>query len=234
MNKRSVIICLVVSIVLITISISWAGIAGNKQRFLWRQPATTQNDGEDKRTLREKARQSRKIVDTENPTNLPSLATLDDLARASDIVVIGTAKSNGSKLSQDEKKITLDYEMVAEKVYKGSLSQGGVFTVSLPGGQVVFPDGSTAAISTPWFKKMQNDKTYLLFLKQEQGRPFTTVGGPRGLFQIPTDATSRKVQAHTLIANDPLLKYNDVEVRAFLRELRKSFSKEKDTSSNTK
>jgi hypothetical protein len=236
MNKRvPLFICVVLATILVAIGIGWAKITHDKGRLVWRPSAGPQiGAAEDERTLREKARQSRKFTKTENPPASLASASLDDLAGAADVIIIGTAKSNISKLSPDEKRITLEYEMVAEKVYKGTLREGDVFTVSLPGGQVMFPDGSTAAVSVPWFRKMQDGKAYLLFLKQEGEHSFTTVEGPHGLFQIPTDMTSRNVQAHTMIANDPILKYNNMPVMAFLREVRQAVTKDKVANQQSK
>lgn len=224
MKKRVVIVSSLAAI-LIAIGIGWAQIGKKKNDLVWRPLPKQQKIAQDgNRTLKEKARESRNFRQTENPSNLQAFTTLKDLTKAADVVIIGTVKSNVSKLSADERKITINYRLIADKVYKGNLNEGDEFTVSLPGGKVAFTDGSTAEINTPWFKKMQNDKTYLLFLKQ--GEPFTTIGGPRGLFQIPTDKNSRKVQAHTLIEGDPILEYN-IDVRAFLRELKQAVPKEK-------
>lgn len=230
MTKRAaVIICLIAATIFVAIGIGWARIVKKKRQLSWRPSAQTQNTAvDDNRTLREKARQYRSFVKTEYPKGLEAFTTLDDLSKAADVIVIGTVKSNISKLSEDEKEITLDYQMVTEKAYKGNLNEKDVFTVSLPGGKVVFPDGSSAGVSAPWFKKMQNDRTYLLFLKRQQEISFTTIGGPRGLFQIPTDGTNRNIQIHTLITDDPMLKYKDMEVRAFLKEVRQAVAKATD------
>lgn len=226
MSKRAVIICSISATILVTIGAGWARIGQKKKGLVW-QPLPGRQKGvpDDGRTLREKARAHRNFVRTDGPPELQSFASLKDLVKAADLVVIGTTRGNVSRLSQDEKTITLNYRLVAEKVYKGNLAEGAEFAVSLPGGKVLFRDGSAAEVSLPWFKKMQNDKTYLLFLKQ--GEPFTTVGGPRGLFQIPTDSYSRKVQAHTLIQGDPLLEYDGADVKAFLKELKQAITKDK-------
>lgn len=226
MSKRAVVTGLIFTAILIAIGIGWAQVRRKKSGPIWRpSPQQPSPATDDNRTLKEKARESRNFGKTEAPPDLQTFKTLKDLTKAADLVLIGTVKGNVSKLSRDENDITLNYTMVAEKVYKGNMTEGADFIVSLPGGKVMFRDGSAASVSTPWFKKMQNNKTYLLFLKQ--GEPFTTIGGPRGLFQIPTDKSSRKVQSHTLIEGDPLREYNDIEVRAFLRELRQAIPKAK-------
>ena len=226
MNKRLVTVGLISATILIAIGIAWAQIGKKRKGMVWRPTPQQQSAApDDSRTLKEKARDSRNFAKTEAPKDLQEFKSLKELTNASNLVVIGTVKTNITRLSHDEKTITIDYTMVAEKVYKGDMTEGDDFTVSVPGGKVIFRDGSAASVSTPWFKKMQDNKTYLLFLKQ--GETFTTIGGPRGLFQIPTDKSSRAVQAHTLIEGDPLLKYNDIDVKEFLRELRQTLPKEK-------
>lgn len=113
--------------------------------------------------------------------------------------------------------------MNIEYVYKGSLERGKTVTVSLPGGKVLFEDGTTAEIKTPWFKKMQNGTTYLLFLNEAPGGgTFVTTGEAQGLFEIPTGEGSRTVKTHVGILRDPMWKYQNMDVRAFLKELRKA------------
>jgi hypothetical protein len=52
-------------------------------------------------------------------------------------------------------------------------------TVKVPGGKVIFPDGTSAEVRTPWFKWMENRHTYVLFLTAEgDGTAYVTTGGP--------------------------------------------------------
>ena len=83
-----------------------------------------------------------------------------------------------------------------------------------------FEDGSTAEVRTPGFKKMQDGKTYALFLATKANNAFVPIGGPQGIFEIPTTNVTRAVKPHTLIPNDPMLKYNGMNVKDFFKELR--------------
>lgn len=194
-----------------------------------RRPRTaTQNGGNaaDNRTLKEKAKQARRFVGTEEPNMATRYTDLNQLAGHSSAVVIGTAQQNVCRLSADGKRITIDYSVKLEYVYQGSLKQGNTITVSLPGGSVEFPDGSSAEIQTPWFKKMQEGTTYLLFLNEAAGgRAFVTTGQAQGVFEIPTSEGSRTVKTHTGVMRDPMWKYQNMDVKVFLREVRKAIKK---------
>jgi hypothetical protein len=117
--------------------------------------------------------------------------------------------------------------MKVEHSYKGNLAAGQTISVSLPGGLTKFADGTSAEIKTPWFKKMINGKTYLLYLSANENRPFTITGGPRGLFEIPTDATNRLVTSHRMIEGDPMRNYNELDVIVFLREVKQAVTRSK-------
>lgn len=74
---------------------------------------------------------------------------------------------------------------------------------------------------------MMNGKTYLLYLSANENHPFTITGGPRGLFSIPTDATNRVVTSHSMIEGDPMRNYSEMDVIAFLREVKQAVSRAK-------
>lgn len=181
---------------------------------------------DDTRPLKDKAKQAGQFVEYKNPKEITRYANLDELAKHSTAVVIATAKQNVCRLSTDGRTITIDYPLSVQYLYKGNLQEGASITVSLPGGKVVFADGTTAEIRTPWFKKMQSGMTYLLFLTSgdHAGNYFTT-GGAQGLFEIPTDPHNRKVKTHTGLLRDSIWKYQDMDVKDFLRAVRRATRK---------
>jgi hypothetical protein len=105
-------------------------------------------------------------------------------------------------------------------VLKGHVKTGGNITVSLPGGKVGFPDGSTAEVHTPWFRKMINHKRYLVFLT---GKPtsdsFTTTGGPQGVFEIAADGS---LISHSGLAKDVMREYAGKSSQAFVKEVKEA------------
>jgi hypothetical protein len=87
---------------------------------------------------------------------------------------------------------------------------------------VKFNDGSVAEIMTPWFKKMQNGKTYALFLQPGTAEgQFVTTGEAQGVFEIPTTEDDRLVKAHSGIPGNSVRKYDGQDVKTFLGELRR-------------
>jgi hypothetical protein len=181
---------------------------------------------QDTRPLKEKAKEVGNFVGTEAPKKTAAYADLADLAKQSTAVIIGTAEENHPTLSPDGKSITINYKVRVEYVYKGKLAPGNNILVSLPGGKVTFADGSSAEIQTGWFKKMQNGKTYALFLSPGSERGlFVTTGEAQGLFEIPTTEDDQTVKAHSGIPRDPIGKYEGTDVKTFLRELRQATKK---------
>jgi hypothetical protein len=175
----------------------------------------------DNRTLKERAKQERSVRETQNPKSTTIYSDLSQLVNDSVAVIIGTVQKNTPTLSPDGKGISLDYEVRVEYVYKGRIQPDSTITVSLPGGRVKFDDGSTAEIMTPWLRKMQNGKSYALFLQSGtvKGR-FVTTGEAQGLVEIPTDSSDRTVKTSSGIQSHPIRRYNGQDVKTFLRELR--------------
>jgi hypothetical protein len=189
--------------------------------------------GEDARPLKDKARQAGQFVGYENPNQRKGYANLDELAEQSTAVIIATAGQNVCRLSADGKNITIDYPLSVQYLYKGKLREGDSLSVSLPGGKVVFEDGTTAEIRTPWFKKMQSGLTYLLFLSPgDHSGNYVTTGGAQGIFEIPTGLHNRKVKVHTGLLKDAVWKYHDMDVKDFLKAVRRAFKKENQPTSN--
>lgn len=188
------------------------------------RPAASAPAGD--RTLKGKAKQERHFIQTERPAGPGRYVDLSGLAGDSTAVIIGTPQTNMSRLTPDGMNITLDYRVKVEYVYKGALREGALITVSLPGGMVKFDDGSTAEVRTPGFRKMQDGKTYALFLTPKGSGAFVPTGGAQGVFGIPTTSLTRAVQVHPLVPNDPMFKYQEADVKDFLKELRKSVRKD--------
>jgi hypothetical protein len=225
--KRTLILAAIaLASLMLTIATIGAGRRSAVKKFA---PKTAQPGlpADDNRLLKEKAKEAKNFVGDKHPNRTLVCADLSELARNSSVVIIGTAADNISALSPDGKSITLDYKVNVEYVYKGALKKGQTVTVSLPGGKVMFEDGSTAEVRTPWFKKMQNGTTYLLFLSDAPGgRSFFTTGEAQGLFEIPTTEDGRVVKTHSGVMNDPVWKYHNMDVKAFFKELRQVFKKD--------
>jgi hypothetical protein len=112
-----------------------------------------------------------------------------------------------------------------QEVIKGKVAQSSTITVNLPGGRVEFEDGTSAEIRTPGFRKMENGKTYVLFLRENkaEGDAFILVGGQQGLFEIPADGSG--VNPHGLTVDDVVKQNKDKDVNSFLKEIRAAAKK---------
>lgn len=171
---------------------------------------------------RELARLKGEIV-ADIPANSHVKFDLDTITKKSAAVVIGTAVSNVCRLSPDGQQITTDYQVQVQEVLKGKGVHAGAIEVSLPGGRMVFEDGTSAQVNTPGFRRMENGKTYVLFLSERApGRKsYAVTGGPQGIFEIVDDGASVRPygNARDLIAQ----KYKDEkEARNFLKDARKA------------
>lgn len=178
------------------------------------------------RSLKEEAKRAGQFVGYETPGKDVRFRDIADVARASSAIIIGTPESNRCRLSEDETRITINYQVNIREVIKGDLQPGNSVTVKVPGGKVVFPDGTSAEVRTPWFKWMENRHTYVLFLTAEgDGTTFVTTGGPQGVFEIPADNAT--VKSNSGLNKDPMWKYHNMRLDTFLDEVRKGLDKEK-------
>lgn len=191
----------------------------------------------DNRTLKERAKEARELVDARPPKNSKQYADLKELSAASTAVIIGYPQENISRLTPDGKSLNLDYKVLVEYVYKGKVQKGDVINVSIPGGKIVFEDGTSAEVQTPWFRKMQQGRAYALFLTPGQpAGSYVTTGEAHGLFEIATGKENKIVKpgmgdGPTLggpdapAAKGSSAKYANTDVKTFLKELRQATGK---------
>jgi hypothetical protein len=93
----------------------------------------------------------------------------------------------------DRKVIFTDYEVAVEELVKGDIKQAQTIVVTLPGGRIVFEDGTSAEQTTPTFEHPLIGRAYALFLMEEAAVPsvFFLSGGPQGMFDIEESAGVR-------------------------------------------
>ncbi|HEU4765815.1 MAG TPA: hypothetical protein VFS77_00535 [Pyrinomonadaceae bacterium] len=174
----------------------------------------------DPRTLQEKARRGGgKLVSNLDFNTSAQKASLKDVVSGSQLVVIATTESNVCRMSEDGKTIRTLYQVHIEEVLKGQGQPGRKITVGLPGGKVGFPEGGTAEVQTPWFKKMLNNRRYILFLSgKPDGKSFVPTGGPQGVFEIPADGTG--VLSHSGLSKDAMHQYAGKSRQVFVNEIK--------------
>lgn len=149
---------------------------------------------------------------------------LESLAAHSSNIIIGSLIDSSSHLSPDGPLITTWYRIKILQSLKGKLLSGETITTSLPGGKVVFEDGTSAEIKTPDFDGIQNDQTYVLFLSPVMHADGTSspTGGSQGVFEIAGKGRRIKPNGHHL---DPVQKHKDQDLEGFLEEIRAAVKK---------
>jgi hypothetical protein len=119
------------------------------------------------------------VLEVGGPANLAELRDL------SDVVLIGRVEDNRSQLSKGGRMIDLHYELSVERVLLGEVTSPKVEIV-VPGGQVSFPDGSWARVTTPGFRLPENYRRYLLFLQvdsnESKEQRLVPTCGPLGVY----------------------------------------------------
>jgi hypothetical protein len=146
--------------------------------------------------------------------------TLEMITKNSGLVVVGTPLTNVCKIDSEGDGITTDYQVSVNEAIKGNVARGSVITVSLPGGRVEFPDGTSAEVRVQDFRKMENGKTYVLFLRNGQpgSEKFITTGAAQGLFEIPNDGSG--IKPHGSPINSVCKENQDKPVATFLQQVR--------------
>lgn len=130
------------------------------------------------------------------------------LASQSDVVAVGRILANVSSVTADGRGISTEYRVVIQRLFKGpsGLRQGDILDVTLPGGYVAFPDGSSATGVTRDLRQMDSNKIYLLFLTPSRdpapaevasgvgpfGRYRLTMGG-QGVYEVDTPSAEGAV-----------------------------------------
>jgi len=219
MNKQPLIKpLLALSVVVAALLVVFGSI--NVTKGLNAAPRTAPGQGRaaDNRLLKEKAKETGRYVKSEDPSTAPRYQSLGQIGNLSSVVIVGDAQTNACRLSADGKSISINYEVEVREALKGNYKAGDVITVSLPGGRVSFEDGTTAEVRTSWFKKMENGKSYVLFLSAGTQGGFVATGGAQGVYGLSEDET---VKTHSGRLKDPVWKYNGMSRDAFLEEVRK-------------
>lgn len=219
-NIRNGLLAVFVIVTGLSLGLGLAKIAARRRPPGSRLPVMPALQTQDTRSLKDKARGA-DYAEDRAPKKIAAFSDLAALASNSSAVIVGVPQDNVSVLSSDGKSATIDYKVSVAYTYKSKLKNGDTITVSLPGGRVSL-GGAIVEVRTPWLKKMMTGKTYVLFLNPaDTAGHFVVTGESQGIFEIPTTRQDRKIQTHSGIPNDPVWKYNGMDVKSFLVELRR-------------
>lgn len=175
-------------------------------------------------TLHDQAKKAGgKVVLKYKPSRGTIYPNIAELAKRSDLIVVGRILGHKSNLTTDERAITQDFMVKVQEVIKGDLAKGTAVFLSLPGGTHRFPDKTYAAMMPVGFRQPADGGTYVLFLKSRQpNSPYKgrrLVSESQGLFAL----TNGAVEPGDLAADDPVnIKYRKMGAASFLREIHKA------------
>lgn len=153
---------------------------------------------------------------------------VEELAKRSDLVVVGRTLSHRSKLRPDGNFVTQDFLVRVQEVIKGDVPEGRSIIVTLPGGSHKFEDGTHVVVQSLGARRAENQGIYVFFLKSRKpNSPFTghmLVSETQGAFAL----TGGKVEPSSTAADDPLVRrYRQMNAADFLRELHKAVPRRK-------
>lgn len=148
---------------------------------------------------------------------------LETLVKNSVGIVVGTPVGRNTQLSPSGNLITTTYKIEVRQTMKGKFPAGDTVDVVLPGGKVVFEDGTSAELKTPDLKQMEGGRTYLIFLSPQKDVPgFSLTGGGQGLFELPRDKSGVKPHGHR---SDAVQKHKNEAVEDFLERVKAAVAK---------
>jgi hypothetical protein len=146
-----------------------------------------------------------------------------ELAKRSDLIVVGRILGHKANLTPDERFITQDFLVKVQELIKGESPRGSALLVSLPGGTHRFADKTFAVMVPVGFKQPEDGGLYVLFLKtKNKNSAFKgqrLVSEDQGLFAL----TNGAVDPADLTWDDPIsVKYRKMNAASFLHEIHKA------------
>ncbi len=153
---------------------------------------------------------------------------IQELAKRSDLVIVGRVLSHKSSLTPDERFITQDFLVKVNEVIKGDLLRGRSVLVTLPGGRHMFRDGAYAAIMPVGYKEPEDKGLYVFFLKSRKKdsafKGQRLLSERQGMFAL----TKGTVEPAELAPDDPMnVKYRGMGAPLFLEQIHKAVPRKK-------
>ncbi|HEU4388834.1 MAG TPA: hypothetical protein VFV34_13615 [Blastocatellia bacterium] len=147
-------------------------------------------------------------------------ANIEELAKRTEIILVGRIMGGRARLSADGKFITKDFLVKVVDVIRGDLRPGSAITVTLPGGSYRFSDGGFVLVDPAGYRQAKNGKLYAFFLKPPgERKSFEPVSQTQALFEL----TTGKVEPADLVRTTPLVsKYKGKDVPEFLADIQRA------------
>ena len=155
---------------------------------------------------------------------------LEEMAKRSDLVIVGRTLSHRSKLRQDGNFITQDFLVRVQEVVKGDLKDGKSIVITLAGGAYIFPDGMSVIMRPMDLQETEDRGTYVFFLsspkKGSLAKTNQLVSETQGMFAL----SNGRVEPANLAKDDPVVnKYQQMDAADFLKQIHRAIPRKERT-----
>jgi hypothetical protein len=145
---------------------------------------------------------------------------IEELAKRSDLIVVGLTIGHRPSLRPDGNFITTDYQVRVLELIKGDLANARSIVISLPGGSHRFPDGTFAIVKPLREKDVGDRETCIFFLRSKKQNSdfngYLLASETQGLFRL----INGNVDSTDSVAGDPLVvKYQGMSAKNFLAQI---------------
>ena len=153
---------------------------------------------------------------------------VEELAKRSDLIVVGRTLGHRPSLRPDGKFITNDFLVKVQDVIKGNVAGGESIFISVPGGAYKFSDGTYAALIPANYREAEDGATYVFFLTKKKPnsvfKGHTLASETQGMFAF----RDGRVDPADLVVSDPVvMKYRGLGAAAFLQQVRMAVPRQK-------
>jgi hypothetical protein len=169
-------------------------------------------------TLHEQAQKAGgRLVWRYAPDHSVTYANIEELAKRSDVIVVGRTVGHRARLRSDGKLIIENFVVRVLDVIKGDVPSRTSLTVSIPGGSYRFPDKTAAVVIPTNYRRPEDLGIYVFFLKKNPtSQVYDLTSESQGLFEV----TTGKVQPADLVIDHPVvMKYREMDVPTFLKQI---------------
>lgn len=149
---------------------------------------------------------------------------LESLTQHSLAIIVGTPILASSNLAGDGDRIVTEYKIKVDQLLKGTLKEGALINIVVPGGKVAFEDGTSAEIVTPDLGPIKIKNRYVFFLRpsDEGATVLSLTGGGQGLFELTAGDGRVKPRGDRV---DVVQKHENQQAEEFLEEIRTAVKK---------
>jgi hypothetical protein len=167
-----------------------------------------------------------KLVWTYTPNRGVIYPNLEELAKRSEVIIVGRAIGHRGRLTPDGNSVVNEFSVRVQEVIKGDMPNGRSIQVRLPGGSYRFPDRTHVFVKPLGYTQAVDGGIYVFFLNKQSpvDKAYEPTSETQSLFAL----TGGRVRPANQVAYDPLvLKYGAMDAASFLSQLHRAVPREK-------